>query len=69
MKKNYWLLFILILVTAVSGYSQTVIDPAVKTPTSFAIIIDSTSSVSYTHLDVYKRQGYGNFPVQEANIP
>jgi len=55
MKKNYWLLFILILVTAVSGYSQTVIDPAVKTPTSFAIIIDSTSySKAQNAVNAYK---------------
>ncbi len=45
MKKNYWSLFILIFITAVSGYSQTVINPAVNTPTSFAIIIDSTSYI------------------------
>ncbi len=43
MKKIFWSTFILVLIINISGYSQTVIKPTVKTPTSFAIIIDSTS--------------------------
>ena len=55
MKKNYGFLLVLILFTAVSAYSQTVVKPGIKTSTSFAIIIDSTSYSKTQHaVDAYK---------------
>lgn len=55
MKKIFWSTFILVLLINISGYTQTVIKPTVKTPTSFAIIIDSTSySKAQNAVNAYK---------------